>query len=65
MEMSRQEIQQALGLNDRYHFRESYLKPTLAAKLIEMTIPEKPKSKQQKYRLTEKGKKMKEKWINR
>jgi hypothetical protein len=36
-----------------------YLSPALARGLIEMTIPDKPNSKHQKYRLTEKGKRMK------
>lgn len=58
-EMSRTEIQQALGLHDRFHLRESYLKPSLVADLIEMTIPDKPNSRHQKYRLTDKGKRMK------
>ena len=59
-EMNRQEIQLIMQLNDRFHFRDSYLKPALEAGLIEMTIPDKPNSRYQKYRLTEKGKRMKE-----
>ncbi len=58
-EITRQEIQSILGLQDRFHFREAYLKPALDAGLIEMTIPGKPNSKYQKYRLTEKGKRLK------
>lgn len=56
-EMSRDELQAALGLQDRKSFRERYLKPALNAGLIEMTIPEKPNSRLQKYRLTSKGRK--------
>ncbi|MCF8051658.1 MAG: putative DNA binding domain-containing protein [Desulfobacterales bacterium] len=52
---SRMEIQDAIGLADREHFRKHYLLPALDAGLIERTIPEKPKSKNQKYRLTKKG----------
>ena len=51
-EMSRQEIQQALALRHEDHFRRAYLVPTLQAGLIEMTIPDKPRSSKQKYRLT-------------
>lgn len=54
-EMSREELQNALGLQDRKSFRERYLKPALADGLIEMTMPEKPNSRLQKYRLTDKG----------
>ena len=55
-EMSRETLQAALGLLDRKSFRERYLKPALTDGLIEMTIPGKPNSRLQKYRLTPKGK---------
>jgi len=51
-EMSREELQMALGSKDRKSFRARYLKPALEQGLIEMTIPEKPNSSLQKYRLT-------------
>ncbi len=54
-EMGRETLQSALGLSDRKSFRERYLKPALADGLIEMTIPDKPNSRLQKYRLTDKG----------
>lgn len=54
-EMGREELQSALSLRDRKSFRERYLKPALADGLIEMTIPAKPNSRLQRYRLTEKG----------
>ena len=54
-EMSRKDIQQKLGLKDEKHFREAYQQPAVAAGLIEMTIPDKPNSRLQKYRITEKG----------
>ena len=44
-----------LGLKGRDNFEKLYLLPALAAGLIERTIPEKPNSRLQKYRLTEKG----------
>ena len=54
-ETSREALQSALGLLDRKSFRERYLNPALADGLIEMTIPDKPNSRLQKYRLTDKG----------
>ncbi len=55
-EMHRDEILDKLGLADRKNLRENYLNPAFDAGLIEYTLPETPKSKHQKYRLTEKGK---------
>ena len=54
-EMGREALQTALGRSDRKSFRERYLTPALAAGLIEMTVPEKPTSRLQKYRLTVRG----------
>lgn len=51
-------LQSALGLQDRKSFRERYLKPALAEELVEMTLPDKPNSRLQKYRLTEKGRRL-------
>jgi len=56
-EMTRAQLQNALGLRDRKSFHERYLKPALSEGLIEMTIPEKPNSRLQRYRLTEKARK--------
>ncbi|MDG3582943.1 MULTISPECIES: Fic family protein [Galbibacter] len=58
-EHDRQELQELLGLADRENFRKNYLQPAIDAELIEMTIPDKPKSSKQLYRLTEKGKQIK------
>ncbi|MFK0571655.1 Fic family protein [Endozoicomonas sp.] len=58
--LSRNELQTSLSLKDRESFRERYLKPALAAGLIEMTIPDKPNSRLQQYRLTVQGKKLAE-----
>lgn len=41
---------------DRTKFRNQVLKPMLADKLLEMTIPDKPTSSNQRYRTTAKGK---------
>lgn len=54
-EMPREALQDALGLQDRKSFRERYLKPALADGFIEMTVPDKPNSRLQRYRLTDKG----------
>jgi len=54
-ELLRDELQARLGLKDRKHFRNAYLHPALDAGLIEMTIPDKPRSRNQRYRLTRAG----------
>ena len=53
--MTRQHLQELLDLKDDEHFRKSYLLPALQAGLIEMTIPDKPRSSKQRYRLTPAG----------
>jgi ATP-dependent DNA helicase RecG len=60
-EKSRQEIMDKLDLRHIPSFRELYLQPCLDAGLIEMTQPNKPKSKTQNYRLTKKGLELKKK----
>lgn len=54
-EMSGQELQEAIGLRDRKSFRERYIVPALQAGFIEMTVPDKPNSRLQKYRKTDKA----------
>jgi ATP-dependent DNA helicase RecG len=54
-EQTRAEIMANLGLKDRMHFANEYLQPALDAGLIEMTIPEKPQSSKQRYRITAAG----------
>jgi ATP-dependent DNA helicase RecG len=53
--MSRVQIQKALGLRHEDHFREAYLIPALQGGVVEMTIPGKPRSSRQQYRLTARG----------
>lgn len=48
--LSATEIMERLGLSHRPTFRKNYLVPALARGIIEMTIPEKPKSRNQRYR---------------
>lgn len=47
-----------LGLRHWKTFQANYLLPLIGAGLIERTIPEKPKSRLQKYRLTEMGRRL-------
>ena len=54
-EMTARQIREALNLADREHFRTGYLIPALQSGLIEMTIPDKPRSRLQRYRLTAAG----------
>lgn len=51
----RTELMEMLALKHREHFRKDYLRPALDEGLIEMTMPDKPNSRFQKYRLSEKG----------
>ena len=44
-----------VGRQNRTKFRDSLVKPLIEAGLLELTIPDKPRSRLQKYRLTEKG----------
>ena len=53
-EMTRQEIMQAMNLKDEKHFRLHYLQRALSLGAIEMTLPDRPQSPKQKYRLTKK-----------
>jgi len=53
------------GRSDRTKFRNQVLNPLLKDDLIEMTIPDKPRSSKQKYRLTEKGKARLDKYIGK
>ena len=46
---SKREMLDYLGLTDSKNFRERYLVPLLNAGKIEMTIPDKPNSRKQKY----------------
>ena len=53
--MDRRSLQERLGLKAGKNFRLLYLRPALEAGLIEMTIPDKPRSSKQQYRLTKAG----------
>ena len=49
--LSTKEIMERLGLSHRPTFLYSYLQPALAAGMIEMTHPDTPRARNQKYRL--------------
>ena len=49
------ELMAALGLNHRPTFLYNYLQPAIKTGLIQMTRPESPRSRNQKYRLTPEG----------
>jgi len=53
--MTRRELRDSLLLKGDENFRRLYLVPALEAGLIEMTIPDKPNSRLQKYRITAVG----------
>lgn len=48
-------LRERLGIRHRPTFRQNYLDPALAAGLIAYTVPDKPASRLQKYRLTPTG----------
>ncbi|WP_374011518.1 Fic family protein [Pseudomonas cichorii] len=48
-----------VGRSNRSKFREQVLAPLLALGVVEMTIPDKPNSSKQRYRLTAAGRALK------
>ena len=54
-EKSRSELMELLGVENRPYFSSYYMKPALQDQVIEMIYPDKPKARNQKYRLTEQG----------
>ena len=57
-EMSLREILRALGLSDRKSLRQRYLLPALQGGYVEMTRPDAPSARNQKYRLTPLGRRV-------
>ena len=49
------ELMAVIGRTNRTKFRNQVLKPLIKNGLLEMTIPDKPRSSKQRYRLTAKG----------
>ena len=54
-DMTRRDLQEKLGLKNAEHFRKHYLITALDGGFVEMTIPDKPQSRLQRYRLTQLG----------
>lgn len=50
---SRKEMLDYLELTDRMYFQKQILKPLIQEGAIKMTLPDKPKSKNQKYVVTD------------
>ena len=46
---TRSELMEKLGLKAREGFRRNYLQPAIENNLIQMTIPDKPNSRNQRY----------------
>ena len=53
-DMSRQDLQNLLGLKDKEHFRQAYLLPAIRANPIGMALSDRPRNSKQRYRLTRK-----------
>jgi ATP-dependent DNA helicase RecG len=60
-EKTREELQSAAGIKDREHFRKEHLEALLSAELLQRTVPDKPRSPKQRYRLTPAGREILEK----
>lgn len=52
------ELMTVIGRSNRTKFRHQVLKPLMENGLLEMTIPDKPRSSKQHYRITEKGRRV-------
>jgi len=54
-ELGNAEIREIMHLKDRTHLRDHYINPAMELGLIEYTLPDKPTSSKQKYRITNLG----------
>ena len=52
------DLMNSMGQTNKTRFRQDILKPLIEAKLIVMTIPDKPQSSKQRYVITEKGRQL-------
>ena len=53
--LSLEELQSVTGIKHREHLRKTYVEPLITSGWIERTIPDKPTSRLQRYRITENG----------
>jgi len=58
-ENTRSALQEIVTIKSRRYFIAEYLNPGIEQGFLEMTIPDKPQSSKQRYRLTEKGRSLK------
>lgn len=58
-EKTRSALQEMVNIKSRRYFIAEYLNPAIEQGFMEMTIPAKPQSSKQRYRLTEKGRVLK------
>ena len=56
--LGNRELLEMLQLKDRRRMRETYINPAKKQEFIEYTIPDKPTSRNQQYRLTPKGRQL-------
>ena len=54
-ERTGQDLRLALGLKHNGHFRKAFSIPSLKAGLLAMTVPDRPRSRNQRYRLSRTG----------
>ncbi len=52
------ELRERIGVRDASYFKTNYINPFMESGYFEMTIPDKPKSRFQKYRLSVKGRQL-------
>jgi ATP-dependent DNA helicase RecG len=56
--LGNQQLRELLGIKDRKNIRKYYIIPAMELGAIDYTIPDKPKSRNQKYKLTSLGRKI-------
>lgn len=52
------DLNDTIGINSRRKYLRNVITPAIEAGLIERTIPDKPTSRNQRYRLTDKGRQL-------